>query len=405
MIGFNSTPEDIFEPALDHLHDAGMLACRLGIDTTNGVIRGPGDYDFTAITRALKKLDNAGIWAWLDWMWLPRFVTEGRGTLERYHCWVPASSGDTGVNGTDEEIRAGGGWRAATREEKPECYWDSLAGPDGSRRGTPNADSGEIERFCYAMMSECGLLTRWIGQWNEPDIAIPYYPDLLNPSYKDFGFTKLIQQIIAPAVRGYRRAMPLGMVQVIGPNAATPGALKMLCELEKELCGWCDIDSPWPQSLVQCCEPASAARHAYSVGVFSGGEQVMLRHPYAPGLRLWDGGAAHVYAWGGWPVDATARAEQFIAVWREHGHGRPLINTESDKSVTDGPPTWTDWMTGFSATHPEISGHFRLAPWKLFGDGTVGSYRAKNFTPNAEYRTLKAWHDGQVVARKRRAVR
>lgn len=143
-------------------------------------------------------------------------------------------------------------------------------------------------------------------------------------------------------------------MQLVGPETASAGALRMLCELEEEM-----------------------------------------------GVRMWDVLSTHMYSPDGtYPDGAYVRADDSVAVWRDHGHGRPLWDTESDDMST--PSRWLGFLQEVDRRHgDEVLAHFRYSPWSYF-EGGEPAYDRGQFVPNQEYRDMQAYLEGRP---RRRAVR
>lgn len=340
MIGTNINATPAIPPkALDLLYKAGIRAARLWVNGEE-VIKARDSYDFSSTIAAVKRLRDAGFFVYANWSGIPAFMSENLPAYGPFSCWVEWKPGDP----EPYEMGGAGRWRFARPSEKPYCHMPNV----------PNVDAQQVEAFTYALASETGGDVDWFGSGNEYDLR-DFWPPIADPDYKNVGYRRAVEQVFAPAARGFRRAMPGGAVQLIGPESATAGGMGMLCELEEEM-----------------------------------------------GLRLFDVLSGHFYAWGPWPENAYERTEEFITVWREHGHGRPLWNTENDSK---GAPGYVDWLKETTRRHGDtIGAHFRFEPWRWFKGG-ADEWNAGRFVPNQDYRDLQVWLEGGSTIKKRRAVR
>lgn len=339
MIGVNYTGH-VHQGPLDLLYNMGVRAVRYWINGA-AVIKARDAYDFSQVEADLRTIRDSGLYVYANWSSVPAFMSEGVPAYLPLGCWVPRKVTDPEPN--LDPSQGPGGWRFARPDEKPYCHMPNV----------PDIDDQQVEAFTYALGSELSDLIDWFGDGNELEIR-DFWPPIADPDYKGVGYTRYLNQVHRPSIRGYRRGCTGGAAVIVGPECATAGGLRMLLELERE-----------------------------------------------KDMRLWDVLSGHLYPWDGqFPGDSYERAADFVNVMRQLGEGRPFWDTESD-----GPnPAYVDRYVELRKRHGDlIRGHFRYAPWRWFEESEE-EFNKGHATPNAEYRRMKQILKGETPKR-RRAVR
>lgn len=344
MIGVNIVGGNVNPRALDSLYEMGNRAVRYWIDGSK-VIRAHDDYDLTQVITDLERIRNSGHYAYANWGSVPAWMSEGKPTYLPFGCWVPWKTGDPEKrDGTPAELAAGGGWRFARPSEKPYCFPPNC----------PAIDSAEVEAWTYALASECSDLIDWFGQFNETDQG-DFWPPISELPYSK-GHRQLVEQVLIPGARGYRRGATGGVAMIVGPECATAGGLMELLKIEREM-----------------------------------------------GARLFDVLSGHLYSWTDtYPGNVYERAADFLT----HVDDRAFWNTESD--AKNGGMTG-DWVAAYVEMRrrfgDRIRAHFRYAPWAYF-EGGEAAWKRGEFVTNSQWRGMRAvLKDEELTRGKRRSVR